>query len=405
MFLVGNSVSLAGTGFVFWIIAARRFSPEDVGLATTLISLTSIIAILSTAGLELAMLRFLPVAGDVRRYQKLLNTAMTTCALVAAVAAAVFLFVSPAISAEFAEEFADVRIQLAVIVFVVAQSVNFLIDSALTAVGASHITLMRNVGANALKLALIFFIPVGIGAIAIVASNSIPLVFIVVGSVLLLFPLHRPGYRFGPDLHLGSLSELTQFALIAHLSNLFFLAPQYLLPAFVLNSLGPADAAFMYTAWRIAGLVWIVTTAASGPLLAYGAANPDQYWRKLRSVGLVVLGGTAVAAVVLVLARGPILHLYGNEYAEGGSRSLVLLAASSVPLGVFSLYLTTLRARGRARELLGASFVFGLVSVLSYAAAGRAATIEAFGWAWLSATAVMAAVALFRLLKLGASGA
>src|SRR4029079_19185891 len=49
-----------GTGFFFWIIVARFYSTEDVGIATALFSLSSLIASLSLLGLNTGLLKYLP---------------------------------------------------------------------------------------------------------------------------------------------------------------------------------------------------------------------------------------------------------------------------------------------------------------------------------------------------------
>ena len=48
----------AGTVFVFWVIAARFYSAEDVGLASAIVSAMSI-GMLSVLGLDLALIGFM----------------------------------------------------------------------------------------------------------------------------------------------------------------------------------------------------------------------------------------------------------------------------------------------------------------------------------------------------------
>lgn len=58
IFLMLSSVTGAGTGFVFWVIAARFYSAEDVGLASAIVSAMRMIGMLSVLGLDLVM--FIP---------------------------------------------------------------------------------------------------------------------------------------------------------------------------------------------------------------------------------------------------------------------------------------------------------------------------------------------------------
>jgi len=43
IFLMLSSITGAGTGFVFWVIAARFYSAEDVGLASAVIAAMGLI--------------------------------------------------------------------------------------------------------------------------------------------------------------------------------------------------------------------------------------------------------------------------------------------------------------------------------------------------------------------------
>ncbi len=42
IFLIASSLLGAGTGFVFWVIAARFYSAEDVGFASAIVSAMSV---------------------------------------------------------------------------------------------------------------------------------------------------------------------------------------------------------------------------------------------------------------------------------------------------------------------------------------------------------------------------
>jgi O-antigen/teichoic acid export membrane protein len=47
-------------GFIFWIIAAKFYSQEDVGLSTALISTVTLISLISYLGLDQSIIRFFP---------------------------------------------------------------------------------------------------------------------------------------------------------------------------------------------------------------------------------------------------------------------------------------------------------------------------------------------------------
>jgi O-antigen/teichoic acid export membrane protein len=63
IYLMLNSAMYALTGFFFWIVAARLYPPEVIGLASSAIAAIGLLSLLSTAGLDYGLLRFLPTAG------------------------------------------------------------------------------------------------------------------------------------------------------------------------------------------------------------------------------------------------------------------------------------------------------------------------------------------------------
>src|SRR5437764_12178959 len=61
--LVLSSGISSVVGLLYWVVAARLFLPEEVGVNTTLISTMTLLGITSQLNLGSALLRFVPVAG------------------------------------------------------------------------------------------------------------------------------------------------------------------------------------------------------------------------------------------------------------------------------------------------------------------------------------------------------
>ena len=60
VFLMSSTAIMSVLGFVFWIFVAHLYSPEQIGVASALISITLLISNLSFLGLGSGFLRFLP---------------------------------------------------------------------------------------------------------------------------------------------------------------------------------------------------------------------------------------------------------------------------------------------------------------------------------------------------------
>src|SRR3954452_6516627 len=73
-FVVLTNVSTAGLGFFFWWLAARRFSPSEVGLAATAVSAMTLLGFFGTLGLGTLLIREVSRTG--RRTVAYIATAM-----------------------------------------------------------------------------------------------------------------------------------------------------------------------------------------------------------------------------------------------------------------------------------------------------------------------------------------
>ena len=89
IFLIASSLLGAGTGFVFWVIAARFYSAEDVGLASAIISAVMLLHLFSQMGFKFSLAYYLPSG----RYNKsdLINSSLTVVFLTSLFTALVFI--------------------------------------------------------------------------------------------------------------------------------------------------------------------------------------------------------------------------------------------------------------------------------------------------------------------------
>src|SRR5258708_658880 len=92
--ILGSGVA-AAFGFLFWIIIARSFKAETVGLATTLLSTSSLLSLLGLAGFDTVFVRFLAKS---KQKNELINSGLLIAGFVSAIIAAMFCFLIPVIS-------------------------------------------------------------------------------------------------------------------------------------------------------------------------------------------------------------------------------------------------------------------------------------------------------------------
>ena len=98
-YLMAANAAAALLGFIFWIVVARFYSPEDVGLASAAIAALGLLAAISYLGLGMGLIRFLPQSGE--NADSMINTVLTIGTLSSIVAVFIFIaglgFWSPAL--------------------------------------------------------------------------------------------------------------------------------------------------------------------------------------------------------------------------------------------------------------------------------------------------------------------
>src|SRR5262249_29081495 len=140
-------------------------------------------------------------------------------------------------------------------------------------------------------------------------------------------------------------------ALIHHAFNLALTAPGWILPLEVTVLLSTAANAYFYTAWTVAGFVFVGPIALTTVLYAVGVQPDRGLGRPLRlTLSLSLLWGAGAAGGTFLLGAWA-LGLFGRAYAAGGTAALLALSLAVFPQ-VAKLHAVAL-ARLRGRRALG----------------------------------------------------
>jgi len=87
-YLMLNTAVMALMGFFFWMVVARFYSEVEVGYSSATISAINLLLIISLAGLNTSLIRFLPRSD---KPQELINTSCTLSSLISLVVAGIFI--------------------------------------------------------------------------------------------------------------------------------------------------------------------------------------------------------------------------------------------------------------------------------------------------------------------------
>jgi len=385
--MIANIVGVL-LGFVFWIIVARFYAAEDIGLASATISATMLLASFAHLGLGIGLIRFLPCSS--KSANSMINTCLTISAFSSILAAVIFVaglgFWSPTLL--FIRQ--NPIYLAAFVAFTIAVTLSTLTEQTFVAKRRAGFIVVKTLIFNLLKLPLPILLAVFFHSFGIFASWGVSLGVALVVSLFLFLPRAQPGYYPTFAIKRQAVNEMLHFSFANYISSLLWAAPVYILPIMVVNLLGAELNAYFYIAWTIASILFMLPGAISTSLFAEGSSDEERLgfntWRSLRLVFL-----TLVPAVIVILPfADKLLLLFGSSYSESAATLLRILALSALPLAINTVYLAIKRVEMKLRLIIGlTAFVAVATLGLSYWLLPRMG-INGVGVAWLVSQGVMA---------------
>ena len=389
-------------GFFFWILVARFYSPDDVGLAAALISTANLLAVFSNLGFNFSLVKFLP---DARNPSSLINSCLAVVFMASLFLATCFLLLLQILSPALLFVRDNVFIFLAFLIISVVWSISPLIDNIFVATRASKFVLARNTIFNTLKIPLAIYFLVFLGAFGIFTSWGIAMVIANILALIFFVRKSLPGFRPAPALDKLILNDMLHFSLGNYAAQLLYIAPNLILPLMVVNLLGAQMNAYFYVTLMIAELMFIIPSAVSQSLFAEGSHGEKDLREYIRNSFTFIYLLVIPAILAIFLVGDKLLMLFGGEYFKQGADLLRIFAISSLFLGINMIYMTILRLRKKVKEIIAASG-FLAVGILgsSYILLMNNGDILSIGYSWLLFHAILsiyAAWSIFtRVLKI-----
>ena len=386
-----------GFGFLAWIVAARLYPANEVGLASGAVSAVTLCAQIALIGLGSAVITLLPA--HIERPARLLDTSVSLLTVTAVITAVGFVLFAGSVLEELRVVAADPVYAILFVVLAVGGTLGVLFDQVSTARRRGDQVLLRGVAAGVGTLVAVVLIGRALGG---GTSRDIFVAWVLGGLITLvvgLLAMSRaiPGYGFRPGFDPALAGTLTRVGLPNYVLTLTERAPGFALPIFVTELLSPTDNAYWYAAWMMAWVVFIIPIQVGMTSFAEIARDPTLTGRIVRhGLGTSLAIGVAGAVAVAIFAE-PLLGLLGPGYAAAGALPLRILVIGIIPITFIQAYFSYCRARGRLREAIGLGIVNCLGSIAGPAVAGLAGGLIAMAVAWLAVQVLSAIVASVRL--------
>lgn len=354
-FILSTRVVTVIVGFFFWMVAARLFSVEDVGLAVALISSATIINLFSTLGFEYSMMRFF-TSYDLN---KMVNTSIiiiTFSSVIVGILYVISIILFPS------NEIAILKSPVYVLIFLgfgLVSSLGLISGYVFIAMRKAEYYLVQNIFQST---RILFLIPlVFLGSFGILSSTLIAYVVALIFVLYALGKLIKFEFRVDRDY----LSKSFKFSSGNYVANLFSEVPFQLLPLLVLSVLGSAASAQYYVAYTIGSFLSQVTYTLSTTLFVEGSHGESMKKNVVKSVGIIY--ALLIPGFLLIhFSGGYLLSIYGPEYVGVGP-VLSMIALSCLILPVYAIFITIEKVRmGVKRVVKLNALFFALFLVIPY---------------------------------------
>lgn len=385
-----NSAATAATGMLYWIVAAKAFSANAVGLNSALISAMMFLAGVASLNLPNILVRFLPESGD--RILGRVVWAYGISAAVAACAAVLFIVGVGSWSPRLGFLRSDTGLQTWFVFSTVAWCVFAIQDSVLTALGRAVWVPVENAVFSFIKLALLAAAAAALPRYGIFVSWTIAMLVSVAGVNFLIFTrlMRRPDLRRpGTALPVRNRAFARYFA-ADYVCSVAWLSTANLMPVIVTAAAGATINAYWALAYAVALPLYSVALNIGTSLMLHGTTDRAALPVLVRKAAMQGAWLLVPSAALVALLAPYLLSLFGANYADRSTELLRLLAIGALPNFVIILSVNIARVRRRLRRAVvalctEAVLALGLATPLLHAIG-----ITGVGIGWIAAQSIVA---------------
>ncbi len=398
IFLMMNSLGTSGLGFIFWMIVARLYPTEEVGLASAIISSMLLLAMLGNLGFGIGLIRFLPETTK-KDANDMINSCLTISSIFSFILVVIFIsglsIWSPPLIL-IRENFVFI---LLFFIFTLTWVLSTLLNNIFISKRSAKYAFIKDSGVfSSLKILLLpILLPLGAFGIFSAWGISIAIAFILFLAFFL--PKVQPGYMPNLVVKKHTINDMLHFSFGNYVAENFRELPRLLMPLIIINLLSASDAGYFYIAWVIASLLFMIPISTSRSLLAEGSINEDTFRHSLKKSMKFIFFLLIPVALFIFFLGDKLLLLIGESYSNNAFEMLKWFALSGIPFTINVLYITIMRIEKKVTTIILIYAVLGIGSLgLSYFLIGKIGLIGV-GIGWFAIQSLVGIAILIFILK------
>lgn len=359
-FLIATTVIGSILGFIFWVLAARFYTPHDVGLATAVISAANLLVEFSLLGFNFGITRFLP---NEKNKQGMINSCLTITSLFSIVLTVIFIFGISMWSPALAFVYENMLFLLFFGIFVVTAALIRLQQTTFVALQSAELSFILNITSSLLKLIFLILL-VAFGVFSIILSWVIAACIALIVSTFLLIPMRVHSYLPIPTIKKKMLKDMFPISFGNYIAENVAIIPNSILPLMIINVLTPEMNAYFFMALAISNILIMVPVAVNNSLFVEGAYAPE----KFRNNVIKALKFTFLLIIPMVFGififGDKLMLLFGKTYSENAFYVLCILVLSIVPFTINKLYMTIKNVQLNVKPIIYLNVLISILTVV-----------------------------------------
>ncbi len=386
--MIATSVSTAILGFLFWMLAARLYHTDEIGLSSAIVSAAQMLAVFSGLGFGIGVIRFLHQEQDKRL---MVNTVFTITSIFSFILVAVFVAGLNLWSPNLLIIRQDALMLAIFILFTVSANLQSLQNSVFIAFRSTQYNLVQSL-INGLRIPFLFVL-VGFGKVGILSPFASAM-FIAYFITNLFLRKVYPGYKLFPSISTKIARKIIRFSLGNYIGDGFRLLPYLLLPIIIINVLNPEMSAYFFIAWTVANLFFGVAYYTSFSFLAEVSNNLQTIRHQLIKVTRFVFPILGIAIILVFFLGHELLSLFGGEYSTEAEGLLRILTISSLSVAFNELYISVKRVEKKIKPIICAYGFVALVTIIGGSLLLKSTGLNGTGYAWLASNLLVSVIVL-----------
>jgi O-antigen/teichoic acid export membrane protein len=386
-----NSAVLALVGFIFWIIGTHLYPASKVGIATTLISLTTVLMLFSYLGLNNSIIRFLPGEKDPNQ---LIDSILWVASIAAIFVGSIFVLeVKHLVPSLYVLH--NPVLGVLFVIYIVINVQNTITDNIFLAKRVTVYTLLANLGLSACKLTFPFLL-ISVGSAGLFLSHAIG---ITVSTILsLLFAAKYLHYIPKFRINWQSIRKMFSFSASNYVSNFMVSSPAMLLPVIITDKLGTKESAYFYMATSIASLLYVVPNVTTNAMFAESSYNETDLMRHIKKSLRLILALVIPTSLIIIFGAKAILSVFGHGYSQEGTEVLRIFCATILFMTINYIAATALQVKLKMHAMVAISTIGAIViSFGAYHFASR--SLDDVAWVWFIGQGIMSVLFTGYLFK------